>query len=178
MGKQVKNETASQIKSLVLPFTAVIVIPAPILALTDDFNLGWGLGLSVDILIGIVGFMIIIVGLYLLIYTIRLFSTIGKGTLAPWSPPQKLVVAGPYRYVRHPMISGVLLVILGESTIFGSLVIFSWFALFFVVNVVYFRLSEEPGLVKRFGEDYTHYKNNVPSWIPRLRPWNDDRSGE
>lgn len=173
-----KNETASQIRSLVLPFTALIVIPSTILALTDDINLGWGLSLSLDILIVVAGFVVIMVGLYLLIATVKLFRTIGKGTLAPWSPPQKLVLAGPYRYVRHPMISGVLLVILGESTIFGSLVIFSWFALFFVVNVVYFRLSEEPGLVKRFGEDYTHYKNNVPSWIPRLKPWNDDRSGE
>jgi len=174
MAEQVKNETASQIRSLVLPFTALIVIPSTILALTDDFNLGWGLGLSVDILIVIVGFIIIIVGLYLLISTIRLFSTIGKGTLAPWSPPQKLVVAGPYRYVRHPMISGVLLIILGESIVFGSLIVFGWFAPFFIVNIAYFRFSEEPGLVKRFGEDYIRYRSNVPSWIPRLRPCNDD----
>ena len=69
------------------------------------------------------------------------------------------------------MISSVLAILLGETIAFGSLGIFIWFLLFFGINNVYFVLSEEPGLEKRFGEDYRIYKKNVPRWIPRLRPW-------
>ena len=173
-----KKETLSQIKSLMLPFTALIVVPSAMLALTDGFELGWGLTPSLDILVTVVGLVIIVGGLYLLISTIRLFATVGRGTLAPWAPPQKLVVAGLYRYVRNPMISGVLLVILGESIAFGSPIIFGWFTLFFIANVAYFRFSEEPGLVKRFGTGYTRYRRNVPCWIPRLKPWCGEASGE
>jgi protein-S-isoprenylcysteine O-methyltransferase Ste14 len=110
-------------------------------------------------------------GLVLMIATIRLFVTVGKGTLAPWEPPQKLVVRGVYRYVRNPMISGVGLVLLGESVLTASLPLCGWFLVFLAVNSVYIPLSEEPGLVKRFGEEYLNYKQNVPRWIPRLTPW-------
>jgi protein-S-isoprenylcysteine O-methyltransferase Ste14 len=41
----------------------------------------------------------------------------------------------------------------------------------FAVNAVYFPLVEEPGLRRRFGEDYDAYRANVPRWIPRRRPW-------
>jgi len=40
-----------------------------------------------------------------------------------------------------------------------------------LVNAIYIPLVEEPGLERRFGDDYFLYKKNVPRWIPRLRPW-------
>ena len=61
---------------------------------------------------------------------------------------------GVYRHVRNPMISGVLFVLLGESVLTASLPLFWWFLLFAFVNATYIPLLEEPGLVKRFGEDY------------------------
>ncbi len=72
------------------------------------------------------------------------------------------------------MISSVLGVLLGEAIFFGSWTILAWFLVAFVVNHLYFIFSEEPGLVKRFGEEYEAYKKNVPRWIPRLRPWKLD----
>ena len=120
----------------------------------------------------ILGILLILLGLFFLIYTNKSFFKIGRGTLAPWDPPKKLVVEGAYRYVRNPMISGVLMVVLGEALIFYSIELFLLFILFFVINHVYFIYSEEPGLIKRFGDDYIEYKKNVPRWIPRLKPWN------
>jgi hypothetical protein len=58
-----------------------------------------------------------------------------------------------------------------ESTITASLPIFCWFVMFAVINTIDLPLSEEPGLVNRFGDDYLTYKRNVPRWIPRLTPW-------
>ena len=49
--------------------------------------------------------------------------------------------------------------------------IFTWALFFFGLNSVYFILKEEPDLLKRFGEDYKNYKENVPRWIPRWKPW-------
>ena len=60
-----------------------------------------------------------------------------------------------------------------ESLFFGSWPLFGWVAVFFLLNTVYFSRIEEPGLERRFGEDYRHYRANVPRWIPRWRPWND-----
>jgi protein-S-isoprenylcysteine O-methyltransferase Ste14 len=166
----VKEPVINQIKSFILPFTALFIIPAAILW-GNGFRIGWGLGLPWDAVIVLAGSVLMGNGLYYLSITIWLFINIGRGTLAPWSPTKKLVVIGPYCHVRNPMISGVLMTLLGESIAFGSIGISIWFLLFFMINHIYFVYSEEPGLTKRFGQEYLAYKKNVPRWIPRLRPW-------
>lgn len=110
-------------------------------------------------------------GLALSSWSVTLFMKAGEGTPAPWDPPKKLVIRGPYRYVRNPMITGVLLMLSGEAMLFHSWPIAIWMMIFFVGNAVYFPLSEEKGLEKRFGDDYRVYKAHVPRWIPRLRAW-------
>ncbi len=76
---------------------------------------------------------------------------------------------GPYKYIRNPMIGAVLLVLLGEALITGSVILFSWFIIFFIINIIYFKYSEEPALVKRFGNDYKKYKESVPMFIPKFK---------
>ena len=119
----------------------------------------------------VLGGLIAALGLALIVQTVALFATVGEGTLAPWDPTARLVVRGPYRRVRNPMISGVLCVLLGEALLFGSPAVLAWFAIVFAINAVYFPLVEEPGLQQRFGADYEAYRAAVPRWLPRLRPW-------
>ena len=114
---------------------------------------------------------LVLLGLVLMIACIRLFIRVGQGTLAPWDPTRRLVVAGPYRYTRNPMISGVLFILVGEAILLGSPALTLWAALFFTGNHFYFQWSEEPGLAKRFGEDYQPYRTHVPRWLPRPFPW-------
>jgi protein-S-isoprenylcysteine O-methyltransferase Ste14 len=147
---------------LLLPFAATAVVPVLILWWTGETNVWWG---------GAAGVVLIAVGLVFVVWTIRLFSTIGDGTLAPWDPTAKLVARGPYLHVRNPMISGVAFVLVGEAVALGSTALLVWFAAFVAVNAVYIPLVEEPGLRRRFGEDYEAYRTNVPRWLPRLRPW-------
>ena len=149
---------------LLLPGTVTVIIPAMILYRT---RAGWPSS-PWNI---VIGGIFICAGLALMIWTNCLFTTVGHGTLAPWNPPQKLVVRGVYRHVRNPMITGALSILLGEAIFFGSWRLFYWLGFFFLVNMIYIPLSEEPGLVRRFGDDYLHYKQNVPRWIPRLTPW-------
>lgn len=147
-----------------LPITILIVIPWLI---EKDFRLS-GIGRTIS------GSLFICFGLLLMILTIQLFYRIGKGTLAPWDPTRKLVTSSLYRYVRNPMIQGVLFVLIGEAMFFASSNIGIEALLFFVINTVYFILFEEPGLVRRFGDEYIEYKKHVPRWIPRTKPWKPD----
>jgi protein-S-isoprenylcysteine O-methyltransferase Ste14 len=103
--------------------------------------------------------------------TIRLFASAGRGTLAPWDPTTRLIVRGPYRHVRNPMISGVLFILVGEAALAASLRLLVWFGAVFALNGVYIPLVEERGLEARFGEEYGTYKAHVPRWLPRIRPW-------
>ncbi len=107
----------------------------------------------------------------------RLFVHEGKGTPAPWDPPLRFVVSGPYRYVRNPMLSAVILMILAEAAALSSLALVAWAGFFFLLNTMYFVFVEEPGLERRFGESYLHYKAAVPRWIPKLRPYEPLGSG-
>jgi protein-S-isoprenylcysteine O-methyltransferase Ste14 len=86
------------------------------------------------------------------------------------------VVRGVYRHVRNPMIAGVFFILLGESLLAASLPLFIWFVVFVIGNAIYIPVAEEPGLVKRFGDDYLAYQRNVPRWIPRVRPWEGGKS--
>jgi len=144
-----------------LPGVVAGVIPALILA--GDELASWPLI--------VLGGAALALGLALIVQTVALFATVGEGTLAPWDPTERLVVRGPYRRVRNPMISGVLCVLLGEALLFGSIAVLAWFAFVFVLNAVYFPLVEEPDLQQRFGADYEAYRAAVPRWLPRLRPW-------
>ena len=105
----------------------------------------------------------------LFVSTVYLFATEGRGTLAPWDPPARLVVRGPYRFVRNPMISGVLFIIVAEALFLRSMPIAIWAAAFFVINAIYIPLLEEPGLARRFGNEYADYKRRTPRLLPRLR---------
>jgi len=153
---------------IILPFTVIIIVPLLILVFTYD-KFSWHLNYPLILLPVIFGASLIISGFYLLVITNNLFYIIGKGTLAPWNPPKKLVIAGPYKHIRNPMIGAVLLVLLGEVIIAGSIILFSWLVIFFITNVIYFIYSEEPALIKRFGIDYKNYKELVPMFIPKFK---------
>ena len=155
---------------VVLPVTMTILIPRWLLA-QYGMRAMWQADSAAGVIARIAGGVSFLVGLALFSWCLYLFAARGKGTLAPWDPPRKLVVSGPYRYVRNPMISGVLLIIAGQTLFHGSRTLASWLLTFFVINQIYFMISEEPMLEARFGEQYGFYKKNVPRWIPRVRPW-------
>jgi protein-S-isoprenylcysteine O-methyltransferase Ste14 len=153
----------------VLPFTVAVLIP---LWLARREGLSPAPASSATgILVQVAGLGLLAVGLALFAASLRRFATEGRGTLAPWDPPRELVVRGPYRYVRNPMISGVLLVLLGEALVLRSRAHLVWACSFFAINAVYIPLLEEPGLEHRFGERYREYCRHVPRLLPRLKPW-------
>jgi protein-S-isoprenylcysteine O-methyltransferase Ste14 len=155
---------------LLLPGVVTVAVPI-VLLLAGGVDVGWGLGGSAAVLAVLLGLALIAAGLALWTWTVRLLARVGEGTLAPWDPTRALVAEGPYRHVRNPMIAGVLAVLVGEAALFGSWALAIWCAVFFAANDVFFRLYEEPGLARRFGEPYAAYRREVPRWVPRRTPW-------
>jgi len=91
----------------------------------------------------------------------------GEGTPAPFDAPKKFVLAGPYQYARNPMMMGLFAMIFGESMWFSSPSIFLYGLLIVVLVCIFVAYIEEPGLERRFGEEYLAYKEAVPPWFPR-----------
>jgi protein-S-isoprenylcysteine O-methyltransferase Ste14 len=117
------------------------------------------------------GLCVSVAGVSLFAACLARFVSEGQGTLAPWDPPVRLVVGGPYAYVRNPMISGVILLLFAEGLVLRSVHHLGWAGLFFLINAVYIPLLEEPWLKRRFGRDYEDYRAGVPRLLPRLTPW-------
>ena len=156
---------------LLLPGTVVLAVPAWVRGAlrpgdsrwpADSWPL-WGGRAASLVLLG--------AGVILVAWCISLFARVGQGTLAPWDPTSRLVVIGPYRHVRNPMISGVALLVAGQALWSGSWKLLVWLTLFVIVNHLYFLGVEEPGLVTRFGQAYRNYAAHVPRWMPRWTPW-------
>ena len=114
-------------------------------------------------------------GLFLAVWSVRTFYTKGgEGTPGPWRPITNLIISGPYRYSRNPMILGVVILLLFESALFASIPFLLWAIVFFFGNIIYFKIFEEKELIKRFGADYEDYKNNVPILFPKFTPYDKE----
>lgn len=149
---------------IIMPFTVTFVVPYLLYDSNNEL-------IPHNPNLKIIGWLIAVVGSALFVYTVFLFKTLGNGTLAPWEPTKKLIVEGPYRYCRNPMITGVFFMILGEGLMLYSANVLAWAVAFFIINTIYFIFVEERSMMQRFGSDYLKYKKNVPRWIPRLRPF-------
>ena len=156
---------------LLLPFLVVVVVPYGLLTTFAAGDTRWGDGSLIVWLPRFAGVVLLVIGLALFSWCVSLFARVGQGTLAPWDPTRNLVAVGPYRFVRNPMISGVALMLIGQALLWGSWMMGIWACVFVFINHIYFVLSEEPGLERRFGENYRIYKANVPRWVPRIWPW-------
>lgn len=152
-----------------LPGNVNVTIPALILVFVQGPDVGWGLGGVAGVLVAALGVALMLGAFGVWLWTVVLFQRIGRGTLAAWDPTSRLVVVGPYRYLRNPMISAVATFLAGEAIFFGSAWIGLWAAIFIAVNSAYFIFVEEPGLERRFGAEYLVYKRKVPRWIPKMR---------
>jgi protein-S-isoprenylcysteine O-methyltransferase Ste14 len=114
-----------------------------------------------------VAFPVLAAGIFLLSWCVRIFYVAGRGTLAPWAPPKRLVVVGLYGFSRNPMYIAVIVILLAWAIGFRSLILVLYaaaLATLFHLRVV---LHEEPWLEKQFGEDWMRYRAHLPRWIGR-----------
>lgn len=106
-------------------------------------------------------------GLALALWCVLAFGLVGKGTPAPFDPPRRLVVRGPYRFVRNPMYIGAIVALTGASLFYESFALLGFTALFAVTTHLVVMVYEEPTLGRMFGADYAQYRHRVRRWRPR-----------
>ena len=147
----------ARIAFLVLPGVVAGLIPAVITARTKS---------RADALLPAIAMLA--AGSGLLRWGIRDFFVIGRGTLAPWDPPRRLVVAGAYRFVRNPIHLAVLAIAAGWSLLFvsGGLALYTGF----LAAAFHLRVTgtEEPRLRGQFGAAWDANAAATPRWLPRL----------
>ena len=114
-----------------------------------------------------VGIVVGLVGGALALWCIVTFAFVGRGTPAPFDPPRKLVVQGPYRYVRNPMYLGAALALCGAAVFYRSILLFGYAVLFLVATHVFVVWYEEPTLARLFGAEYESYRAQVGRWLTR-----------
>jgi protein-S-isoprenylcysteine O-methyltransferase Ste14 len=129
---------------------------------------GFGLRAPTDIgLLQYAGVLLTAAGSALALSCVLAFVVIGKGTPAPFDPPRRLVVRGPYCWVRNPMYLGAAAALLGAALFFRALPLVAYAALFLVATHLFVLRYEEPTLRDTFGADYDMYCRRVGRWWPR-----------
>jgi protein-S-isoprenylcysteine O-methyltransferase Ste14 len=109
------------------------------------------------------------IGAALALWCLLTFATIGKGTPAPFDPPRRLVIRGPYLFVRNPMYIGADLALAGAALFYKSAPLLAYAAGFLLVCHLFVLAYEEPTLRRTFGAEYEAYRRRVSRWWPAAR---------
>ena|SRR5215469_16938184 len=127
--------------------------------------LGWAWRSGCQARFPVAGSIGVAVGTGLLLACVREFYVVGRGTLAPWSPPKRLVTTGPYRFSRNPMYVGVGIILGGWTTLYDARAL-GIYALA-VICAFHFRvlLAEEPRAAREFGAQWQAYRDTVSRWL-------------
>ncbi len=127
----------------------------------------WQLEVPVPIVVPVVGVVILVAASALGIWSAVTMSTLGEGTPLPSATARRLVIAGPYRFVRNPM--AVAGIVQGAAV---GLILESWLVVVYAVAGSFVwnelvRPIEEADLEARFGPEYVAYRDRVACWVPR-----------
>ena len=114
------------------------------------------------------GVVLVLAGAALALTTIGFFIFEGRGTPAIFDPPKRFVPHGPYNLVRNPMYIGGVSMLLGWGLYLASVSMALFALVAFLLIHTFVVLAEEPGLRKRFGQEYEDYCKTVSRWIPRF----------
>ena len=117
----------------------------------------------------VAGMIMVTIGTAIALWCVFTFVFVGKGTPAPFDPPRKLVIRGPYRFVRNPMYIGAGMTLAGAALYYESLSVFIYTCLFFLATHLFVVLYEEPTLRRTFGDEYEAYCDRVKRWWPKKR---------
>jgi len=102
----------------------------------------------------------------LALWCVATFALVGKGTPAPFDPPRRLVMRGPYRIVRNPMYLGAVFALAGAALYYESWPLVGYTALFLLATHLFVVWYEEPTLRRTFGQEYDAYCRRVRRWWP------------
>jgi len=105
------------------------------------------------------------------LYLGNLLAVRGEGTPLPLDTTRRLVIAGPYRFVRNPMAMVSFGQGFGVAFWLGSPLVTAYVVCGMLIWNYLARPWEEQDLEERFGDAYRRYRDHVDCWRVRLRPY-------
>lgn len=153
---------------LVRAITYATLFVGLVLVLLPARMLSWS-GIEPPRAVGVLqvgGMATVAFGGMLALWSVLTFVFVGKGTPAPFDPPRRLVVEGPYRFVRNPMYIGAGLALGGAALFYTSLPLLGYTAVFLLAAHLFVVGYEEAALRKTFGAEYEAYCRRVRRWLP------------
>ncbi len=148
----------------------LVIVPGLMYAVAANFVL------PVNLVIGyVLGMVLVALGIVFMVWSNIDMVKIGHGcptdgfNIALGERTKKLIVSGPYKYTRNPMLFGTFVFYVGLAFLLNSysaLIIPIAFILYMVWHVKKF---EEPRLYADFKDEYVKYKNNTPLLFPKLK---------
>ena len=121
-----------------------------------------------QILIGRVVFAIATV---IVVWSALTLAIKGGGTPLSFDAPRRMVITGPYAWMRTPMVSGTVFQGIGFGLMSGSIVVVVLFLIFALCWNTLIRPHEEDQLQHLFGRAFEAYRRNVRCWLPLRTPW-------
>jgi protein-S-isoprenylcysteine O-methyltransferase Ste14 len=154
---------ASTFRQIVVFWGLFLVVIPVIVAVLEQ---RWAVALPFPAFAGAVGITVLLAASALGISAAFVMSTLGNGTPLPSAMPTRLVIAGPYLWVRNPMaLSGIV------QGVAVGLILSSWLVIAYAIvgSLLWnyaIRPLEESDLEERFGEEFRRYRETVRCWIP------------
>ena len=110
------------------------------------------------------GVLLIGIGIYLSIWADRLLK-VKNTTVKPFEKTTYFIQEGPFRFSRHPMYLGMVIILVGVAILLGSISPFICSLGFFITMNIIFIPQEEKILKEAFGQDFINYKRRVRCWV-------------
>lgn len=146
----------------------LVVVPLVLAALEERWRVAPALPAPAVAVVVAAGAVLLVLASALGIWSAVTMSTLGDGTPLPSASTNRLVIAGPYRWVRNPMaIAGI------AQGVAVGLLLSSWLVVVYALagSLVWnyaIRPFEEADLEQRFGAAFDRYRRAVRCWLPRV----------
>jgi protein-S-isoprenylcysteine O-methyltransferase Ste14 len=147
----------------------VLVVPTTVVGYVPYALTGWVMRPPFFPGARIVGAVLLLAALQLFVGFNLRFVREGEGTPAPIAPTRRLVVGGPFRYVRNPGYVAVVALVAAQGLFLGSLRVLAYAIALAVAFHLFVLFYEEPTLRRVYGTQYDDYCRQVPRWLPGPR---------
>jgi protein-S-isoprenylcysteine O-methyltransferase Ste14 len=142
----------------------LVVVPFAIAFLEQR----WAVALPFPTYAGPTGVAVLVLASALGIWSAVVMSTLGEGTPLPSAMPNRLVIAGPYRWIRNPMAAAGIVQGAAVGVIMHSWLVIAYAVAGSLVWNYIVRPLEEADLKERFGDEFEQYREAVRCWIPQV----------
>ena len=128
-----------------------------------------------SLIVSTVGAIFVLIGAVFMVWSNIDMVKIGRGcptdgfNIALGERTKKLIVQGPYKYTRNPMLFGTFVFYVGLALLFNSYSALIVPIVFISYMVWHVKKFEEPRLYNDFKDEYIEYKKRTPLLFPKFR---------